>query len=94
MHQAKAALHRPPAHTFLCAGYNTYGHLGIALGNTSSVSIPVPVAATAGVTSGWAAVSAGGSHTCAIAESTRAAYCWGACGALVRHPSGVVMSMS
>ena len=69
------------------AGAGEGGRLGIALGNTSSVTIPVPVAATAGVTSGWASVSAGSYHTCAIAESTRAAYCWGACGALVRRPS-------
>ena len=60
-------------------GVGGYGFLGIALGNTSTVTIPVPVAATAGVASGWAAVSAGERHTCAIAYSSRAAYCWGAC---------------
>ena len=70
-----------------CAGRNYDGRLGIALGNNADVTIPVPVASTTGVTSGWAAVSAGGYHTCAIAESTRAAYCWGASGAAVtRHP--------
>ena len=69
-----------------CAGDNFRGQIGIALGNTSTVTIPVPVAATVGVTLGWAMVSAGGFHTCAIADSTRAAYCWGACGAVGLHP--------
>ena len=71
---------RPPRAN---AGDNSDGRLGIALGNTTRVTIPVPVASTTGVTSGWAAVSAGGYHTCAIAESTRAAYCWGAFGTAV-----------
>ena len=61
------------------AGYGADGHLGIAVGSTSSVTVPTPVASTAGVTSGWVAISAGGSHTCAIADSTRAAFCWGEC---------------
>ena len=66
-------------HTHGCAGDGSWGQLGIALGNTSTpVTVPVPVATTAGVSSGWASVSAGLQHTCAIADSTRAAYCWGA----------------
>ena len=76
-------------------GYGGYGQLGN--GNVTDISIPMPVAATAGVNSGWAAVSAGGGfHTCAIAESTRATYCWGACGAVVptrSHPSKMTMQL-
>ena len=62
-----------------CAGFGAIGRLGIALGNTSDVTVPVPVATIASVSSGWAVVSAGGYHTCAIADSTRASFCWGAC---------------
>ena len=63
----------------MCAGTGSRGQLGIALGNTSTVTIPVRVAATTGATSGWAAVSTGlGLHTCAIADTSGAAYCWGA----------------
>ena len=74
----------PPQPAYV--GQNYSGQLGIALGNNTDVTIPVPVASTTGVTSGWASVSAGGYHTCAIAESTRAAFCWGASGAAVSHP--------
>ena len=63
-----------------CAGNGNFGQLGIALGNTSDVQIPTRVASTAGVTFGWASVSAGQFHTCGIAAGTRAAYCWGAGG--------------
>ena len=63
----------------------TAGQLGN--GNTTDASVPVPVAATTGVTFGWAAVSAGGAHTCAIAKSTGAAYCWGASIAIDPYPS-------
>ena len=62
-----------------CWGPGSHGQLGVALGNISyTVSVPVPVAAIAGVSAGWAEVSVGELHTCGIAESTRVAYCWGA----------------
>jgi NAD(P)H-nitrite reductase large subunit len=38
------------------------------------------VVATAGVSYGWATISTNDYHTCAIAELTRAAYCWGRLG--------------
>ena len=41
------------------------------------VSIPTPVVVPAAVTSGWAMVSAGGGHACAIAFRSRWLYCWG-----------------
>lgn len=54
-----------------CWGFNQYGQLG--RGNTTASSVPVKVAALEGkkVT----AVTAGQSHSCAIADGK--AYCWG-----------------
>ena len=77
-------MHHHPGTQYVGLGVN--GQLGIALGNKSDVTVPVPVAATAGVASGWFAVSAGESHTCAIADSSRAAYCWGECSAADAFP--------
>jgi alpha-tubulin suppressor-like RCC1 family protein len=56
-----------------CWGNNASGQLG----NASTTDSPVPVAVTlpAGV-SGFVKVTAGGSHSCALA-ATGAAYCWG-----------------
>ena len=75
--------------TQYCAGKGEYGQLGIALGNTEQKNyVPMAVAPTNGVAFGWASISAGGTHTCAIANSTRAAYCWGAPGPAPRHGGG------
>ena len=73
--------HRPPPPAPI-TGNGVFGQLGN--GNTRSVTaIPVSVSTPENVTVGWSAISAGRHHTCAIAESTRIAYCWGACGAIV-----------
>ena len=77
-----------------CAGYGNNGRLGIANGNFSTVTVPVPVATTAGVSSGWASVSAGNQHTCAIADFTRTAYCWGAPAPAPLHGGGGGDSLS
>jgi alpha-tubulin suppressor-like RCC1 family protein len=59
-----------------CWGANHDGQLG---NNGAPVDSPVPVAvdAPAGVTGGWSQITAGDRHTCAIAETSGAAYCWG-----------------
>ena len=58
------------------AGSGRYGQLGIP-GDTADKDEPTAVDAPAAVTAGWAAVAAGGDHTCAIASGTRALYCFG-----------------
>jgi alpha-tubulin suppressor-like RCC1 family protein len=55
----------------LCWGDNTYNQLGD--GTTTNRATPTPVSGLGG---GVIAVSAGGSHSCAI-TSTGAVYCWG-----------------
>ncbi|MBK7321456.1 MAG: hypothetical protein IPI82_03085 [Candidatus Microthrix sp.] len=51
----------------------------LALGLVAVVGVASPASAAAGST-GWSQVSAGDLHTCAIAETAGAAYCWGANG--------------
>jgi hypothetical protein len=60
----------------LCfAGGNDYGQVGD--GNTNyGVGVVTPTAVNGSVSS-WAAISAGGYHTCGLAASNSAAYCWG-----------------
>ncbi len=58
----------PPVHPF--AGGNEYGQLGD--GSTTGSAVPVAVSG-AGT---WAAVSAGGGHTCGL-KSGGALFCWG-----------------
>lgn len=64
-------------------GSNSFGELGLGLGNTTRTTLDqfsmvfAPVAATEGAASGWSSVSAGRYHTCAIsAESTAGLFCW------------------
>src|SRR6266571_423973 len=62
--------------TVYCWGANSNGQLGD--GTTTDSPTPVAVSAPAGVS--FASVSAGGFHTCAIANAPtpNTAYCWGA----------------
>ena len=48
----------------------------LALGLVAVVGVASPASAAVAST-GWSQVSAGDSHTCAIAEVSGAAYCWG-----------------
>ena len=56
-----------------CWGTNTNGQLGN--GNRTSSNVPVAVTLPSGVT--FDSISAGEDHTCAIASTSGAAYCWG-----------------
>ena len=51
----------------------------LGTGSTADKTVPTAVAATAGVTSGWAAVSANGYHACGISAGSNALFCWGEC---------------
>ena len=68
------------------AGENYDGQIGVNVTVRSSIGVrfhiydtPQRVLEPGAVTSGWAMVSAGRSHTCAIAAVSRDAYCWGGC---------------
>jgi alpha-tubulin suppressor-like RCC1 family protein len=56
-----------------CWGANGNGTLGN--GTTDESSVPVAVSVTGGLT--FTSISAGNAHTCAIATTTGAAWCWG-----------------
>ena len=58
--------------TLWCWGDNAYGELGI--GNQTGQDRPRPV--TTPAAGGWASVTAGGTHTCAI-RSDGTLWCWG-----------------
>ncbi|MGB2860591.1 MAG: MBG domain-containing protein [Candidatus Microthrix parvicella] len=61
-----------------CWGANGDGQLGnndLGVGSGVPVAVEVPVGVT-----GWSQITAGGRHTCAVAEVSGAAYCWGANG--------------
>ena len=58
----------------LCpAGKNVHGQVGDGE-YANSVTMPTAVV---GSVSSWAAISAGGSHTCGLAAADGTAYCWG-----------------
>jgi alpha-tubulin suppressor-like RCC1 family protein len=58
-----------------CWGYNNYGQLGDNSTTTSNVPVTVATASSSLNGKTVTAISAGASHTCAIADGT--AYCWG-----------------
>jgi len=58
--------------TLWCWGFNAWGQLGIG----SEANQDRPVQVTTPEPGGWAAVSAGGGHTCAI-RTGRSLWCWG-----------------
>jgi alpha-tubulin suppressor-like RCC1 family protein len=62
--------------TAWCWGEGTQGQLGN--GGTGNVSVPTMVTMPASVT--FTDISAGAEHTCAVAASTGAVYCWGSNG--------------
>lgn len=64
--------------TTWCWGNNVYGTLGT--GTYNSIDGSKPLAVVAG-TRKWAALSAGGAHTCALATDSTA-WCWGKIGCL------------
>ena len=57
-----------------CWGRNNYGQLGD--GNTGT-DANVPTAISTGAVTAWAQLAAGFYHTCGIAASNNAGYCWG-----------------
>jgi hypothetical protein len=58
----------------LClAGANDYGQVGDGTTNTA-VTTPTAVNGSISI---WAAISAGGYHTCGLAAANGTAYCWG-----------------
>lgn len=56
-------------HRLWCWGYNGCGELGMADAGIPGIPVQVP--------GQWTAVAAGGSSTCAIAESGGTLFCWG-----------------
>jgi hypothetical protein len=55
------------------AGDNSYGQVGDGI---ISGPVTTPMGVVGSVTS-WAAISAGGYHTCGLAAANGYAYCWG-----------------